>query len=59
MLTLSLESANRLLSLADFALAVANVTNNAAVKAQAIEAIAELFALARAEEERAAKDKKD
>lgn len=43
MIQLSQDSANRLLSLADFALAVANVTGNSAIKLQAVQAIAELF----------------
>jgi hypothetical protein len=45
--TLSVESANRLLALADFALTVANSSGNNAVKAQAIEAMAELLAKGR------------
>ena len=53
MIEISTESANRLLALADFALNVANVTGNATVKMQAIEALAELFEAGR----KAAKDR--
>jgi hypothetical protein len=44
---LSVDSINRILQLAEFALKVADVTGNASVKIAAIEAIAELLAESR------------